>query len=55
VKPTDKAVVATLRDLLDVTRREIEVFEPRDNIDIQSFIWIVGGYDEAEAGRAVTT
>jgi hypothetical protein len=43
------------RDLLDVTRREIEVFEPRDNIDIQSFIWIVGGYDEAEAGRAVTT
>ena len=40
-----------LLDLADTTRHAIAALEPRDNIDIQSFIWVVGAYragDERE-------
>lgn len=35
----------SLLDLTERTRREIATLNPRDNIDVQSFIWIVGAYD----------
>lgn len=40
---------ATYRSLLDLvaeTKKAIESLSPEDNIDVQSFIWIVGAYDE---------
>ena len=43
---------ATYRSLLDLareTRDEISDLEPVDSIDIQSFIWVVGKYDEPGA------
>jgi hypothetical protein len=36
--------------LLDLARRtatELADLQPRDRIDVQSFIWVVGAYDEA--------
>lgn len=38
------AVYESLLDLVDETRREIAVLDPRDLIDVQSFIWVVGAY-----------
>lgn len=44
-------VYGSLLDLAAETEKEIAALEPRDRIDIQSFIWVVGEYDiEAEAG-----
>lgn len=40
---------ATYRSLLDLvaeTKKVNESLSPKDNIDVQSFIWIVGVYDE---------
>ncbi|WP_304074538.1 hypothetical protein [Maricaulis maris] len=39
-------VYLSLLDLAQKTRAEIVELEPRDNIDIQSFIWTVGEYPE---------
>lgn len=44
----------TYRDLLDLvgwTRTRIVHLAPRDNIDIQSFIWVVGKYVESDKAR----
>jgi hypothetical protein len=42
-----KAVVyKSLLELVAQTRAEITTLRPRDNIDIQSFIWVVGAYQE---------
>ena len=38
----------SLLDLVDRTRRAINELKPRDNIDIQSFIWVVGEYREGD-------
>lgn len=37
-----------LLDLVATTRTAIASLEPRDNIDIQSFIWVVGEYREED-------
>lgn len=38
------AVYDSLLDLADETHREIASLQPRDLIDVQSFIWVVGTY-----------
>lgn len=43
-------VYASLLDLMAATRAELADLQPRDNIDLQSFVWTVGEYrggDEA--------
>lgn len=40
----------SLRDLAQMTAREFQDMAPRDNIDIQSLIWVVGDYQEGLAG-----
>lgn len=42
-EPNEDTYLALL-DLVEVTRREIAALAPKDNIDIQSFIWVVGEY-----------
>ena len=39
-------VYASLLDLADATSNELSDLAPRDRIDIQSFIWVVGDYRE---------
>jgi hypothetical protein len=47
----DPSVYRSLLDLAAATEREIAELAPRDRIDLQSFIWVVGEYGvEAEAG-----
>lgn len=49
---TSELTEATYHSLLDLsreTREQILDLEPADSIDIQSFIWVVGKYDEPEA------
>jgi hypothetical protein len=42
-------VYASLLALVERTERELVAWKPRDRIDIQSFIWVVGKYaDKAE-------
>jgi len=44
------SVYDSLCDLVMKTELEIEILKPRDRIDVQSFIWVVGSYkDETEA------
>ena len=40
----DVAVYESLRDLASKTAVELAELKPRDRIDVQSFIWVVGGY-----------
>ena len=40
-------VYTSLLDLADETSRELSDLAPLDRIDIQSFIWVVGDYEEA--------
>lgn len=42
----DLAIYESLRDLAEQTARELEDLKPLDRIDIQSFIWVVGDYQE---------
>lgn len=44
----DMDVYRSLLDLVRQTERELVTasLPPRDHIDIQSFVWVVGGYDE---------
>ena len=42
----DLAVYESLLDLAFKTAVELAEHEPRDRIDVQSFIWVVGGYRE---------
>lgn len=45
------SVYDSLLDLVAETKAELEVLAPRDNIDVQSFIWVVGEYNiEDEQG-----
>lgn len=44
----DQEVYESLLDLVATTRVEIAPLGPRDNIDVQSFIWVVGYYDAPE-------
>ena len=39
----------SLLDLVEKTRAQVSDLRPRDNIDLQSFIWIVGEYQEVQA------
>lgn len=44
-------VYESLRELTRETEKEVAEFSPRDWIDVQSFIWVVGNYrEEAESG-----
>lgn len=44
----DVPVYESLLDLVAATEREISALQPRDRIDVQSFIWVVGDYGEAQ-------
>jgi hypothetical protein len=44
-------VYRSLLNLTEQTRQAISELKPRDNIDVQSFIWVVGGYREADLPR----
>ncbi|GLK86536.1 hypothetical protein [Ancylobacter defluvii] len=47
--PPDFPTYEALLDLVDVTRRKIGELDQRDGIDIQGFIWVVGGgYRESD-------
>lgn len=43
-----REVYASLLDLTNFTKQAIQDLQPRDNIDVQSFIWVVGAYTEAD-------
>jgi hypothetical protein len=43
-----REVYESLLDLAECTRVAIAELKPRDNIDVQSFIWVVGGYTDAD-------
>lgn len=45
------AVYESLLDLAAQTEREIAALKPKDLIDVQSFIWVVGAYKEDERVR----
>lgn len=42
----DADVYESLLDLTRTTEKEIVDLRPKDGIDVQSFIWVVGAYDE---------
>jgi hypothetical protein len=49
----DMPVYEDLLDLAEKTSIELADLEPRDRIDVQSFIWVVGGYPaDAEVPKA---
>ena len=47
----DAKVYDSLLDLVRETRAELKSLAPRDNIDIQSFIWTVGEYSAEDEKR----
>jgi hypothetical protein len=47
-----QAVYDSLLDLTKHTRNAIADLKPRDNIDVQSFIWVVGGYTDYDLPSA---
>jgi hypothetical protein len=47
----DMRVYDSLLDLASTTKRSIADMGPRDNIDVQSFIWVVSGAYEGEPPR----
>lgn len=44
----EPGVYESLLDLVAQTKQAIGALKPRDNIDVQSFIYVVGGYGEAD-------
>lgn len=44
-------VYDSLLDLTFETAAELVDLQPRDRIDVQSFIWVIGDYKEAEAAK----
>ncbi|NOG73922.1 hypothetical protein [Roseicella sp. DB1501] len=44
----DMAVYESLLDLAGRTQAELHALGPRDRIDVQSFIWVVGAYGEED-------
>lgn len=51
----DYSVYESLIDMMETTKAEIADLQPRDYIDIQSFVWTVGAYTEADAPDASAT
>ena len=51
----DPAVYASLLDLLAVTKTELADLQPRDNIDLQSFVWTVGEYKDGDEALIETS
>lgn len=49
----DIPVYESLLDLVRRTEHEIVDLKPRDRIDVQSFIWVIGGYDETTKSPAL--
>lgn len=47
-------VYSSLLDLVKVTRANIAELSPRDNIDLQSFIWVIGHYTDAGREPQIT-
>ena len=47
----DLAVYESLLDLASKTAAELAELKPRDRIDVQSFIWVVGDYKEDSEQR----
>jgi hypothetical protein len=45
----DIAVYESLLNLASKTAAELAELKPRDRIDVQSFIWVIGGYKEDDA------
>jgi hypothetical protein len=43
-----REVYDSLLELAQSTKQAIEHLNPRDNIDVQSFIWVVGAYTDAD-------
>lgn len=41
-------VYASLLDMMAVTKAELADLQPRDNIDLQSFVWTVGEYKDGD-------
>jgi hypothetical protein len=41
-------VYRSLLELTEDTKSAISSLRPRDNIDVQTFIWVVGGYTDAD-------
>jgi hypothetical protein len=48
----DIAIYDSLLDLVARTEDELAALGPRDRIDVQSFIWVVGAYNEEELPAA---
>lgn len=48
----DASVYESLRDLAEETRAALADLHPRDAIDLQSFIWIIGEYKDETAPAA---
>lgn len=46
-------VYASLQSLTAETRQSLTPLGPQDNIDLQSFIWIVGAYPETDEVAAL--
>lgn len=44
--PLELSIYESLLDLTSQTEREIHELAPRDRIDIQSFIWVIGDYQD---------
>jgi len=44
----DSGVYVSLLDLVEQTADRLAELRPRDRIDVQSFIWVVSYYEEAE-------
>lgn len=44
----DPDVYSGLLDLMAITKTELADLQPRDNIDLQSFVWTVGEYQEGD-------
>lgn len=44
----DPEVYASLLDLMAVTKAQMANLQPRDNIDLQSFVWVVGDYKDGD-------
>lgn len=44
----DPDVYASLLDLMTMTKVELTDLQPRDNIDLQSFVWTVGEYKDGD-------
>ena len=47
----DTAVYESLLNLASKTAEELAELRPRDRIDVQSFVWVIGGYKDDDVPR----